>query len=84
MKELSFTAQDNLFMAIEEYSARHKGRMPERIFVSEEMYSDLVHESSSLILYRDETPNSKFCGIPVVRYGSTGTAEYYLSDKEAT
>lgn len=83
MSSILFAAQDKLLAAIEEYAVRHKGFLPEKIFVSEEMYSVLAHESSSLILHQDEIPHSRFFGIPVVRYGSTGTAEFYLSDKEA-
>lgn len=83
MNDFSITRSAALAMAIVEYESRHNGKGPARIFVSEEMYAELVKEDVKVIRYRDEKPCDKFCGVPLVRYGSTGTAEFYLSDKEA-
>ena len=83
MQDFSITKPIVLTMAIMEYKDRHQGRKPARVFVSEEMYAELVKEDVKVVRYRDEKPCDKFCGVPLVRYGSTGAAEFYLSDKEA-
>lgn len=75
-------AQTGLKIAIEEYERRHSGKRPAKIFVSEEMFEDMVKEARALIAFQYENPPDKFYGIPIVRYGNTGKAEYYLSDEE--
>lgn len=82
MKMEKMHAQAGLAIAIEEYAKRHSGKMPAKIFVSEEMFEDMVKEARAIIAFQYENPPDKFYGIPIVRYGNTGKAEYYLSDEE--
>ena len=82
MKMEKMHAQAGLEIAIEEYAKRRSGKRPAKIFVSEEMFEDMVKEARALIAFQYENPPDKFYGIPIVRYGNTGKAEYYLSDEE--
>lgn len=82
MNDFSITATLDLLASIREYQTRHKGRVPERVFVSEEMYAELAKEYENLTGCRNGKAKNKFCDIPFVRYGNAGKPEYYLSDKE--
>lgn len=83
MNDFSITRSAALATAIVEYEGRHNGKRPARIFVSEEMFEELVREARELVPFDQERRSITFYGVPVMRYGSTGTAEFYLSDKEA-
>lgn len=83
MKSLEITASILLTVAIEDYAMRHHGRRPARVFVSDEMYDELVADTRDLIHYASQQPGDIFCGVPIIRYGHTGRPEYYLSDREA-
>lgn len=75
------TTEQLVRIKIEDYKLRHNGKGPARIFVSDNMFLELVSCVRCNVQTTSTGEHTMF-GIPVSIFNGNGTASIYLSDEK--